>query len=351
MKITQSNVSLTSSNRYYEENSISVKSGMSMRSSFIDSLKEQEKKADQMARFEVSAGNAALTSENYTSLKPEKTEYLSPGTDSLEEQLSQIRISILERILSLLRLLGGERGSGSYYKALSDTSSMLSSNVFIQTTTITATHIEEESTTFCGKGTAVTEDGREIDFNVEFSMSRRLVESAGMSTSSAVSFIDPLVINVGNDVTHVSDQSFYFDLDCDGTNEKISNLGAGSGFIAYDKNGDGIINNGSELFGTKSGNGFKDLQVYDDNNDGWIDESDEIYDKLQIWTRSADGTDTLLKLKEADVGAIYLGSTETQFSHFGSAFMQTAQTRASGLFLKESGGIGLVQQLDLANLA
>ena len=120
--------------------------------------------------------------------------------------------------------------------------------------------------------------------------------------------------------------------------------------MAYDKNGDGKIGNGSELFGTKSGNGFKDLGVHDGDGNGWIDENDEIYDELRIWTRNEDGTDTLLTLKEADVGAIYLGNASTEFSHIGNTFLHTAQTRASGVFLRESGGAGVVQQIDLAAL-
>ena len=248
---------------------------------------------------------------------------------------------------------------------------MLTANTFVRTTTITAVHLEEECTSFSGMGTALTEDGRVIDFGLQFSMSRRLCEYAGISMSSAVSMIDPLVINVSSDVTHISDQSFYFDLDCDGTEDKISNLGAGSGFLALDKNGDGKIGDGSELFGTKSDNGFEDLRMYDSDGNGWIDENDDVYGQLRVWMRGADGTDTLLSLQEADVGAIFLGNAETQFSHYGGFgglgglaagglsdgltgspenFGVTGMTRSSGIFLKESGGVGTVQQVDLAAL-
>ena len=149
-------------------------------------------------------------------------------------------------------------------------------------------------------------------------------------------------------MTHISDQSFYFDLDCDGIEDEISGLGQGSGFIALDRNGDGKINDGSELFGTKSGDGFKDLAAYDQDGNGWIDENDEVYDARRVWIRGEDGTDTLMSLKEADVGAIHLGSVETQFSQYNSGFGLGGMTRASGVFLKESGGVGVVQQLDLA---
>ncbi|MFQ8776527.1 MAG: hypothetical protein ACLR78_02345 [Roseburia sp.] len=74
---------------------------------------------------------------------------------------------------------------------------------------------------------------------------------------------DPLVINLDSNIANVSDQKFYFDIDADGSDDSISMLNSGSGYLALDRNGDGIINDGSELFGTQSGNGFADLAAYD----------------------------------------------------------------------------------------
>jgi len=56
------------------------------------------------------------------------------------------------------------------------------------------------------------------------------------------------------------------------------------------------------------------LKAYDSDGNGWIDEADEIYSKLKVWVRDSDGKERLLSLKEADVGAIYLGSSKTEFS-------------------------------------
>ena len=349
MKIAQSSVNLVSSHQYYEENTVTVQSSVMTRGSFLESLQNQEKKMDSL---ELGQGEDGLVgSNNYTSFKPAKTEYLGVTETTLEDQIAEMRSRILENLLNLLQLFD-QRGQNSGYRdMLRQTANMLTSNRFVRVTTVQMTHVEEEVTTFKGNGIALTEDGRSIDFNVNLSMSRRFTQYAGMSVSSAVSLIDPLMINVGKDITSISDQSFFFDLDSDGVEEKISKPGRGTGFLAYDKNGDGIINNGSELFGTKSRNGFKDLAAYDLDNNGWIDENDEIFYKLKVWLKNEDGTDSLLSLGEADVGAIYLGSAETEFSHQNTEnFMVSAMMRASGVFLRESGGVGTVHQVDMAAL-
>jgi len=74
--------------------------------------------------------------------------------------------------------------------------------------------------------------------------------------------------------------------------------GAEVAFLSFDRNGNGLIDNGGELFGTgtllRSGqhaaNGFDALSEYDDNRDGQIDSSDQIWQYLLLWTdRNHDG--------------------------------------------------------------
>lgn len=211
------------------------------------------------------------------------------------------------------------------------------------------TYSENETTSFDGKGSVVTADGRQIDFNINLTMSRSFTETA----SSYIDFTqpvlcDPLVINLDSNIATVSDQKFFFDLDADGEEEEISNLNPGSGYLALDKNGDGIINDGSELFGTASGNGFADLAAYDSDGNGWIDEADDIFQKLKIWTKDENGNDKLCGLGEAGVGAIYLGSADTEFSLKGADNTTNAVIRKTGMFLYENGNTGTLQQLDLA---
>ena len=80
------------------------------------------------------------------------------------------------------------------------------------------------------------------------------------------------------------------------------------------KSGTAPINDGTEMFGLKSGNGFDDLAIYDTDANRWIDENDPIFKQLQIMTINERGQQELVDLKTAGVGAIYLGSNATQVS-------------------------------------
>lgn len=209
---------------------------------------------------------------------------------------------------------------------------------------------EFEETEFSTVGTVKTADGREINFNLAFTMSRSFEEYyQTKEIAEIVGMMDPLVINLDNNLAGLSDQKFKFDLDGDGNSEDISLLNKGSGYLALDKNEDGLINDGTELFGTKSGDGFADLMIYDEDHNGWIDENDEIFSKLRIWTKDPEGNDELYYLKEAGVGAICLRKADTQFSMNSLKDNHTnGMLRSSGIFLYENGNVGTIQQMDLA---
>lgn len=207
---------------------------------------------------------------------------------------------------------------------------------------------EKETTAYTAQGTVHTADGRDISFGVSFEMSRAFAAKYETFTQEDYILTDPLVINMDASVTSASDQKFYFDIDSNGAKEEMSFVGKGSGFLALDKNNDGIINDGNELFGTKSGDGFKDLSSYDKDGNGWIDEADDIFKDLKVWTKDEDGNDKLLSLKDAGVGAIYLGNADTQFSLKNTANQTDAVIQKTGIYLKESGEVGTVQHVDLA---
>lgn len=262
------------------------------------------------------------------------------------EAIRSIRQQCVDFLLELLFRFRGQRGIQNNPIAAAGGTTLYTVNGY----QMQRYHMEEESTTFSTQGTVKTADGRELSFNLEFGMSRRFEEYYEENYISSIqTFRDPLVINLNTNIAQVSDQKFYFDLDCDGKEEEISSLQAGSGFLALDLNGDGRINDGSELFGTKSGDGFRDLAKYDADGNGWIDEADPIWDKLLIWTKDENGKDQMYHLSDLGVGAIGLGRVGTQFSLNSAKTNETnAMIRKTGIFLYENGTVSTIQHLDMA---
>lgn len=207
---------------------------------------------------------------------------------------------------------------------------------------------ETETTTFSTQGTVKCADGREINFNLNLNMSRSFKEYYEENYEMIeVSMCDPLVINLNGNIADLSDQTFFFDIDADGEKDKISRLAEGSGYLALDKNGDGTINDGRELFGTTSGNGFADLAGYDEDGNGFIDEGDEIFYKLKIWTMDENGKEKLVPLAAAGVGAIGLQNVSTDFALTNEANERKGMIRKTGFFLYENGTAGSIQHVDV----
>ncbi len=143
-------------------------------------------------------------------------------------------------------------------------------------------------------------------------------------TPAGPNFPSPLILDLNGDgvtSTFIYDTKSYFDLDNDGLKERTGWVQSGDGLLVLDKNSNGIIDNGNELFGnyTKDvtgvydDNGFDALSQYDTNNDGIIDSSDDVYSVLQIWQdANSDGvTDAgeLHSLSELGVASINLSSS------------------------------------------
>lgn len=210
------------------------------------------------------------------------------------------------------------------------------------------TRYESEKTTFNSSGTVITSDGKEISIDLQLSMSREFMsrEEIHLRAGDAVRK-DPLVVNFNAPSALLTNTKFSFDIDCDGKTDQISSLASGSGFLSLDLNSDGRINDGSELFGPQSGNGFADLSAYDGDKNGWIDENDDIFDRLRIWTKDESGKDMLFALGEKGIGAIYLGSASTVFSLRSQGNTENGVIQRTGIFLNENGTVGTMQHVDL----
>jgi hypothetical protein len=213
--------------------------------------------------------------------------------------------------------------------------------------------VETEQTQFNAQGVVRTADGREIRFDLTLLMQRQYVEESRVSlrAGDALRPVDPLILNFDGTAAQLQSVRFSFDLDGDGQTEELPLPGSNFGYLALDLDGNGQIDDGRELFGTRSGDGFADLAKYDDDGNGWIDENDAVFERLRVWTPGLDAgggfSPRLDTLAARQVGALYLGKVATPFEVRGSDQEQLGQLRSSGVYLTENGGAGAMQHLDL----
>ena len=277
-----------------------------------------------------------------------------------DDRQARLLLMLQELVGRMLALLSGETLSGESTSTLADLGGMKAAASAPQqrspergfeiawTREMTETIKENESTDFSSTGKVLTADGRSLDFTLDLCMSRDFSCARKSVESGTVKLRDPLVINFDGSAAELEGTRLEFDLDSDGKVESIAGLGAASGYLAIDRNGDGCVNNGSELFGTCSGDGFADLAALDSDGNRWLDEADAAYDTLRVWQRDEHGQSTLTGLHEHGVGALYLGSSETPFALKDDANVLLGQVRASGIYLNENGSAGTLQQIDLA---
>ena len=209
------------------------------------------------------------------------------------------------------------------------------------------TQDSSESLTFEALGQVTTEDGYQIDFMLALDFERATHTEQVNQFVGNRDLIDPLMINLSGGAVEFTDLTFEFDLDSDGDLESIAQTASGSGFIVFDKNQNGEIDNGSEMFGPQTGQGFAELSQFDEDGNGWIDENDAIYAELGVMTFNGKGRETV-SLMEAEVGAIFLGSVASDYDVNTTSGMFVGKIKQSGAALAEDGRVLLMQEVHLA---
>ncbi|MFH2058165.1 MAG: hypothetical protein ABIJ59_04620 [Pseudomonadota bacterium] len=343
MKIDTSNINLSSTHAFSTKTQVTIEQEMRFSNLFDDSLERfQPGSVDQ----EKSVG---MTDQWYepTSFKGQEAVALSRQFVRELEKIRQILDSIIRGLNKsscgcCLQQRGIDRININPDQQLSV--KMMAYEYVEQTT---YTHHETESTNFFADGIVNTMDGKSIDFTFEMNLAREFFrEDQFTHSEKGYTLIDPLIVNLNTTMPQLAQTRFLFDLDMDGTKEDLPFLSPGTGLLSLDKDHDGIINDGSELFGPSTGDGFGELSQYDLDHNLWIDENDDIFDELTIWENDEQGQMQLTKIKEAGIGAIYLAGIETPFDLRDENNFLDARIKKSSIALNEDGSVSSVQEMD-----
>ena len=171
----------------------------------------------------------------------------------------------------------------------------------------------------------------------------------------------PILLDLDRNNFHLSSGPASFDIDADGEAESLTWTKAGQldGFLYLDRNLNGVVDDGGELFGnhteledgTKAPHGYIALAEFDDNGDALIDEADSVFDDLRVWVDyNADGvflaeeSRSLAEVGVVTIGLDYMELPRTdphgnQFKYNGRAWIEdngkTFKTWTTDVFFRE----------------
>ena len=211
------------------------------------------------------------------------------GNLEISDPKSMVEQQIIERVFNTDKNAGDEEGQAESGRGIQ-----------ADTVEISSEAMELYSRT-SGEATIETPDGTKIRLSVEQTEFVRIEQTTQTQSS------DPLVLDLkgnGIELTDVTQgNGVRFDLNSDGIKEEVSWVASSDGILAYDRNNNHTIDNGTELFGEQNGaaNGFAELAKFDLNSDGRIDKNDSIFSDLLVWQdKNQNGISEAGELKTLD---------------------------------------------------
>ncbi|MBF0309281.1 MAG: hypothetical protein HQL56_07115 [Magnetococcales bacterium] len=165
--------------------------------------------------------------------------------------------------------------------------------------------------------------------------------ATGLLGTISQRWLDPVAIDLDGDGLETTsgtylDDPIFFDHDGDGLSNGTGWVKSDDGWLVLDRNGNGTIDSGLELFGNNTvltngfnaPDGFSALREQDSNQDGVITSGDEVFANLRIWRDlNQDGvsdTGELFTLSELGIQSIGLQATASN-TNLGNNIIVSAQ--------------------------
>jgi len=186
-------------------------------------------------------------------------------------------------------------------------------------------------------------NGKQLSLDYSFYLASDKIKYDSFETTAAA-LKDPLIIQFGDQsIGEISGQED-FNINQDNNIDSLPVFSGDVGYLVYDKNANNKADNGSELFGPTSGNGFNELAQLDENNNGFLDKEDSAYKQLYLWQPDKN---TWLSLADAGIEAISTDAIATPYTFYDQNDEVQAQMRNSSFAISETGrGFG-VHQVDV----
>ncbi len=187
-----------------------------------------------------------------------------------------------------------------------------------------------------------------MSFNIEIQM-----EFAFSYEELGVQQSDPITFDLDGDGVELTGYANGANFDITGSGQKVNTafVEGGDAFLVFDRNNNGSVDNGKELFGDQNGasNGFEELRKLDSNKDGVIDSNDKDFAQLKLFKDNGNGITEegeLVSLADEGITSISLGYKDVdEAAANGNRITQTAS------FIRNNGRSGRVVDAVLNYLA
>jgi len=181
------------------------------------------------------------------------------------------------------------------------------------------------------------------ELNLKFRQNTSVEERIGISLEElGIKKVDPLVLDLDGKGIQLTEagKGAIFDVTADGKLDSTAWVKGNTALLTYDRNGNGVVDNGSELFGDQNGaaHGFEELGKYDANGDRKITILDPIFKALKLY-RDLNGDGKMGKnefssLSELGIKALNLNFMRTSADINGNSLI------LNGSFEREDGSTG-----------